>query len=218
VIRAEMPQGGWYTWLIVGIGALLWGAAIWWFIMVIRHRMVDGLEIVASREASAFAYSEDRLLEVMERYPKNASPVCAYGQYARGRQDWEEALRRFQLAIARNPRQECGYAGAAAALRGMKRLDESDALLRRAQKRCEEAGLLQIECARNAMVRQNWHEAARRWAMTRQFHPNVKFAYEQGEIALRKAGLVEEAEALAAEKAERFPKIDPVDRDEPAQT
>ena len=213
-----MPQGGWYTWLIVGIGALLWGPAIWWGIVVVRQRIADGLEIVAGREATALGWSEDRLLEVMERYPTNASPVCVHGQYALARRDWEEALRRYQLAIARNPRHSCGYIGAAAALRGMKRLDESDALLRKAQKQCEQPGPLQIEFARNAMARQNWREAARRWAMHRHARPNEKFAYEQDELALRKAGLVEEANALAAEKAERFPRIDPADRDEPAQT
>jgi tetratricopeptide (TPR) repeat protein len=213
-----MPQGGWYTWLIVGIGAFTWGAAIWYCIVAIRWRLVNGLEIVAEREASALSWSEDRLLEVMERYPKSASPVCAYGQYASGRRDWEEALRRYQLAIARNPRHACGYAGAAAVLRRMKRLDESDALLRKAQQQCEHPEPLLIEFAWNAMARQDWREAARRWTMRRQFRPNEKIAYEQGEMALRKAGLVEEADALAAEKAERFPRIDPVDRDEPAQT
>jgi hypothetical protein len=213
-----MPQGGWYTWLIVGISALLWGLATWWFIVVARQRTVDGVEVTAEREASALGWSEDRLLEVMERYPKSASPVCAHAHYAFGRQDWDEALRRYQLAIARNPRHPGGYAGTAAVLRRMKRLDESDALLRRAEKRCAGRGPLQIEFARNAIARQDWHEAARRWAMHRQFRPRHKFAYEEGEVALRKAGLVQEADALAAEKAELFPSIDPVDRDKPAKT
>jgi hypothetical protein len=191
---------------------------MWWFIVVVRQRTVDALERVARDEANALGWSEDRLLEVMERYPKNASPVSAYAHYAFRRQDWGEAQRRYQLAIKRNPRDASGYAGAAGALRRMKRLEESDAFLRRAEKRCEVRGPLQCEFARNAMVRQDWNEAARRWAMHRQFRPRDKFAYEQGEVALRKAGLVEEADALAAEKAELFPRINPADRDEPTKT
>jgi hypothetical protein len=210
-----MPQGGWYSWLIAGIGALVWGAAIWWFIVAVRHRMASGLESVAGKEASALGWSEQRLLEVMERYPKCSAPVCAYATYARERRDWEEALRRYQLAIARNPRHAPGYAGAAAALRRLKRLDESEALLRRGWKRSEYPGPLHMEFAWNAMARQDWREAAARWAMHREFLPNDKLAYEQGEIVLRKAGLVEDANALAAEKAERFPKVDLIDREKP---
>jgi hypothetical protein len=55
-----------------------------------------------------------------------------------------------------------------------------------------------MEFAWNAMARQDWREAAARWAMHRELRPNDKFAYEQGEIALRKAGLVEDANAAPA--------------------
>jgi hypothetical protein len=113
-------------------------------------------------------------------------------------------LRRYQVAIERDPNDARGYAGAAAALRALKRLDESDALLRRAERRCREIVQLQREFGWNATVRKDWQEAARRWALHRQSFPDDKLGYEQGRSALRQAGRTEEADNLAAVAAARF--------------
>ena len=183
---------------------LLWPLGMVVTLCAVRSRMKDDQEAAATKEAAAFAWSEKRLVEVMERFPYSPTPAFIWGQEAQRRGDWEEALRRYQVAIERDPKDPRGHAGAASALRALKRLDESDALLRRAEKRCRGIVELQFEFALNATVRKDWQEAARRWAMHRQFRPDDKLGYEQGQIALRKAGLTEEADALAAEAVARF--------------
>jgi tetratricopeptide (TPR) repeat protein len=212
-----MPKGGWYNWLIVGIGAVFWVTSLWWWFRAIRARMAADQENMARRESSAYGWTEGRAREIMERHPRASTPKFAYAQFALHRREWEEALRRFELALTYDPRDARGYAGAAAALRGLKRLDESDALLRRAAKQCKDHAPLQVQFAWNATARQNWHEAARRWSMHRQIYPKQKVAYEQGERALRKAGLAQEADALAAETAKLFPRTDLMSREEPAR-
>ena len=183
---------------------ILWPLGVVVTLRASRSRMKDDQEAGATREGTAVAWSETRLVDVMERFPYSPTPAFLWGQVAQRRGDWEEALRRYQVAIKRDPKDARGYSGAAAALRALKRLDESDALLRRAEKRCRGAGELQFEFASNAGMRKDWQEAARRWAMYRQFRPNNKLGYEQGEIALRKAGQDEEADSLAADTVRRF--------------
>jgi tetratricopeptide (TPR) repeat protein len=212
-----MPQGGWYTWVVIVIGVTLWCITLTWWVRNIRVRLASDQEQMARRESSAYGWSEDRARDIMERYPRANSPKCAYAEFALHRRDWEEALRRFELALAHDRRSAHAYAGAAAALRALKRLDKSDALLRRAEKRCTDRRLLHAQFAWNAMARQNWREADRRWGMHRQIYPKQKVGYEQGERALRRAGLVEEADALAAEIARLFPRTDLMSREEPAR-
>jgi tetratricopeptide (TPR) repeat protein len=199
-----MISATYWTWAFVAIAIIVWPWGVVRTISAIRERSKHEQEGAASAESVAFAWSEKRLLEIMERYPRSATPAVTYALAAHRRRDWPETLRRYEVAIKRDRNDARGYAGAAAALRGLGRLDESEALLRQAEKRCPRRADLQQEMAWNAIARQDWQEAAHRWELNRQFSPDDRMAYEQGQVALRRAGRAEEADALAVEQKARF--------------
>ncbi len=192
------------VWVLGGITASVWGGGVLWTARAVRARLSTEQELAAMGESVTFAWSEKRLLETMERFPLSSTPAVVYARHAQRRREFEEALLRFQVAIKRNRKDPRGYAGAAASLRGLKRLDESNALLRQADKRCPKLAEVQQEFAWNAVVRQDWAEAERRWALHREYVPKDKMGYEQGQIALRRLGRAEEADALAVEQKAMF--------------
>jgi tetratricopeptide (TPR) repeat protein len=191
-------------WILGAAAVVIWVGGLLRTRSTLRERTRREEEMGATGETVTFAWSEKRLLEIMERFPHSPTPVVAYAQHAQRRGDLEEALGRFQVAIKRNGKDPRGYAGAAASLRGMGKLDESDALLRQADKRCPRRSEVQQQFAWNAIKRDDWQEAEHRWALHREYNPDDRMAYEQGQIALRKLGRPEEADALAAEQKARF--------------
>jgi tetratricopeptide (TPR) repeat protein len=141
----------------------------------------------------------------MERYPNSPGPVLIYAGQAATRKDFAEAARRYQLAIKRDRRAIAGYLGAQRALRDGGLLDEAEAMLRLARRRFPRDQRVLVALAWNAHKRKDWPEAVRRWETLRKRFPMDKTGYIQGAEALRLAGRVADADALAAEAAARFP-------------
>ena len=175
-------------WILAVVAAAVWIGGLWRTRASVRERVLREEEFGVMGETKAFVWSEKRLVEVMERFPHSPTPVIAYAQHAQRRGEFEETLSRFQVAIKRNSKDARGYAGAAASLRGMGKLEESDALLRQADKRIPRRSELQQEFAWNAIKRQDWEEVAHLWALHREYNPEDRMAYEQGQVALRKLG------------------------------
>ena len=192
------------SWIIGSLAGALWGIGIFQTFRAMRQRVKAGEDQSANSEAAAMAWSEQRILEVMERFPRSPGPVVVYAYQAYRRGDLEEALRRYGLAMARGPKDERGFAGAANMLRHLDRLDEAEALLRKAQPRFPGSTALRAQFAWVAQGRKDWPEEARRWASYRAAAPADKLGYEQGVKALRNAGQIADADALAAEAMARF--------------
>lgn len=193
------------TWIVAAIAVCLWGIGIGWGAYTLRRDRRIGEEEYALNQAVLAERSEATCLDVMRRFPRASGPAIIYARHADERRDWEEALRRYQLAIERNRRDERGYLGAATALREMRRLDEAEALLRKAKWRFRRSAAVQRDFAWIAHRREDWPEAARRWAAYRASCPADRLGYVQGAEALRRAGRLAEADALAGDAADRFP-------------
>jgi predicted Zn-dependent protease len=174
----------------------MWGIAALFLLRFKRDRVKRAEAVHAFKEATAFEWSESGTLEVMKRFPKSPTPAFIYAQHAHRRRDWAEALQRYQILIARAPKDERGYQGAAISLHELKRFEEADALLRRALRRRPSSKILRLEYARNAHFRGEWSEAVERWAAYRASNPTDKRGYEGGAEALRMVGKVAEADAL----------------------
>ncbi len=66
---------------------------------------------------------------------------------------------------------------------------------------------MQREWALTAHVREDWPNAALRWAEYRASAPGDRLGYDKGLQALRKLGQTAQAEALIAEARIRFPRF-----------
>jgi tetratricopeptide (TPR) repeat protein len=192
-------------WTVALVAAVLWAAGVWWFVKVTGRSRRDAENVEAMRQAVAVGWSEVATLEVMARYPKAPGPVLVYAGQALERKEFDEAIRRYLIAIDLDPQEVSGYVGAERALRTIGRLDEAEAMLRRAQRRFPRDERVLLDLAWNAHRRQDWPEAVRRWETFRKLFPNDPSSYREGAVALREAGRVAEADALFAEAAARFP-------------
>ena len=85
------------------------------------------------------------------------------------------------------------------------RYDDAEALLGAAQKRFPETPQLLAEQAWVAHDRRQWDEAERRWAVLRARFPGDPWGYFGSGRSLLSAGRLDDAEAVLAEAARRFP-------------
>ena len=192
------------SWVLGTITVAVWGGGVVWTFKTLIHRTRHEQHNLAMEETILFSWSEKRLVEIMAKYPRSATPAFVYARQAQSRKDWDEALRRYQATIQRNRKDPRGWAGAVSVLRTLKRLDEAEALARKANRVCPKRAEVQQELAWNAMARADWKEAELRWRLHREYNPKDKLAWHQGQIALRKLGRDEEADALLADQKGRF--------------
>ena len=162
------------------------------------------LAAAALREAGRFAEAEALAATARERFP---SDLLAGLEYARAvehrdptaaRGCWQELRDRFSERIE-------GYAGLAAVLRRLGRLEEADAVLGEAVEKFPEARQLAFEFARIAEARRDWPRALERWSRVREAFPDEVWGHIGSAIALRELRRTEEAEPILAEAIERFP-------------
>jgi tetratricopeptide (TPR) repeat protein len=148
----------------------------------------------------------------------------AWAFSASQRQDWPEALRRWERVRAEYPNEPQGYLGAANALRETGRSDEAKAALASAETlltRAREAGRdddavrrLTLAVARSKASRATqsgeWAEAVLQWEQVRERAPDDPAGYVEGANALRNAGQQDRAEVLLTDATRRFPSSLPI--------
>jgi len=192
------------NWKIALGGLALWVASVVWYIVSHWGDSALGDRHTASRETVLAGSSETRLLEVMERFPKQAGPAAAYAGLALERRDYDEALRRYHEAIRRDRKDIRGHMGVVRTLRQAGRLDEAEAFVLQARRRFPADEHLQIHFVQIAEQRGDWPEVVRRWEAFRRRYPANRESYTHCAAALRKCGRAADADALLAKAAERF--------------
>lgn len=140
----------------------------------------------------------DRILtEGRHNNPRDPWIMATWGYFAQHHLDAEEALRRFADMRTYIPDHPAGYVAAAATLRGKGRFVEAEAMLAGALARFPgDAGPL-MDYASIAQAKGDRLEEAARWAVLRGRFPDQLAGYVNGASALRAAGQVDEANALA---------------------
>ena len=121
------------------------------------------------------------------------------------RKDWalaSELWGEFRRAFPDNP---SGYMRGAASLRYAGRLEEAEALAIEAVERFPDRPGGHYTRAEIAMCRKDWALASELWGEFRRAFPDSSAGYVRGVKALRDAGRLEEAEALAGGAMKRFP-------------
>jgi tetratricopeptide (TPR) repeat protein len=130
--------------------------------------------------------AEALLATAVDRFPVQPQIAIEYARVAHRRQDWPEALRRWQLVMGRFPGNADGASGAAVALEQLHRFDELEEMLAAAVDRFPAHASLAIDHARTAQHRQDWPEALRRWEAARsRFPDNQQISEGRGGVLFR---------------------------------
>jgi tetratricopeptide (TPR) repeat protein len=143
----------------------------------------------------------------LRRMPYDVSLRIEYAKLAERRKDWGEALQRWTaLATLPNPDAHIiGVTGSAAALKELRRYDEADQMLSGVKSQAANNLAFWIEFARIPDHKQDWEEAASRWATVRKRFPLQLFGY-MGEIRpLMELGKRAQAEDVLREGIDRLP-------------
>jgi len=143
-----------------------------WESFATRHSNHAATYLSVARELRDMRQSElaeTVFFKMLERFPANLKPAIDYAMMAYARQDWREAIRRFQLVRSRFPDALDGHRFVADLLLGQKQFDEADIVLREAISRFPDEPRLAISYAWSAHRKGdkvgNWSEAGERWRM-----------------------------------------------------
>jgi tetratricopeptide (TPR) repeat protein len=147
-------------------------------------------------EAEALLQKADRL------FGGNLAILTELAWIAGRRQDWQEALLRWQRVRDAFPRAVIGYLGAVRVYQGMGTPAEAEALLAGGMARNEDEADLYVEYARLAHNRADWNEAIQRWTAIRERFPDRAEGYDGTAAALKAAGRDAEAAAVLASRVQ----------------
>ncbi|MGD0109579.1 MAG: hypothetical protein ABSC06_36960, partial [Rhodopila sp.] len=133
------------------------------------------------------------------------APATELAWLAQIKRDYDCSVRRWDAVRARFPGLISGYLDCVHPLRALGRITEAEAILIQAALRFPGEFAPARELASLALARRDWAQAVRLHAILREKFPDQIGGYGGGILALRELGQFEEAEAVAATAAERFP-------------
>jgi tetratricopeptide (TPR) repeat protein len=138
------------------------------------------------------------------RFPTNSGLLAEFAYCAQARGDFPEAVKRWKRRVEVVPMEMHGYNNAAAAFDEMGEYAEAEAILRAAVERFPLEESPPIMLAKFLHGRQDFTAEAECWAALRKIFVNNEHAYTHGADALRRAGHVDQANALLEEHKSRF--------------
>lgn len=192
--------------LTVALAAvLIWGGFFFFASRQIRRRVRQGTESTLHFEMQSAPWSDRHIETLLSRNPSSAVLLRQYVTNALDRHEWQEALRRADMFTSRLPRLPGAWLSRIDALRCAGRAEDSVALLERTVLRLPPDPDVLLVWAREAALRRDWDEAARRHARFRRRYPARVEGYREAADALAEHGRTGEAEQLIAEGLRRMP-------------
>lgn len=159
----------------------------------------------ALRKLGRYEQADEVLCSAAGPFPQDFQIDLEYAWVAHSAEHWEDASRRWRELRLRHPANVAGYICSALSLRVGGRREEAEALLREASVAFPENPEVALQYAWSAHLARDWKEADARWAAMRERFPHRPEGFSFGGGALRDAGQYEDAIALLAEAAFRFP-------------
>jgi tetratricopeptide (TPR) repeat protein len=161
----------------------------------------------AHREAGLFEDAERILAEAVAKFPDERRVAIEYAVLADFRNDYRDALERWQQVRMAFPDAQEGHLGAAQVLLRLERLDEADDVLAAGLERLPTSQALWLEFVRLPMSQRNYSEAARRWYRFAKTKPDGKKEFSEVRAKLREAIAVSRLglDATATELKEWIP-------------
>jgi tetratricopeptide (TPR) repeat protein len=142
--------------------------------------------------------------QAFERFPDRMDGYLAYARVAVQRQDWAEALRRWEPVRDRF-HYPGGYVGSAEALSHLGRFDEAEEVIQKSRYRFGTEPAPLIEFARIAEAKGDAEEAIKRWNAVMVRFPLDIMVYSRVAEAVARLGDLEGAEQTLWAAVERFP-------------
>jgi hypothetical protein len=137
--------------------------------------------------------------------PENRNVAAALARVAVGREDWEDAERRWSAVLRRFPNASLAWHGLASARWKRRDIVGTEIILEEALGRFSSDGPLLALFATMANEAQNWPEAERRWARVRAVAPHNPMFWLLHINALRAQSRDDDADKLLGEAVEAFP-------------
>jgi tetratricopeptide (TPR) repeat protein/predicted O-methyltransferase YrrM len=141
----------------------------------------------------------------LARVPAEADPFAAYCWLAQNRQEWPEAITRWEGYRRRFPDRAVGYSAESIALREQSRFDEAEALVREGVRRHPDDREMLANYGFVATARKDWEQALERWQTYVDRFPDHPVGYIHAGSALRELARFAEADAVLREALRRFP-------------
>jgi tetratricopeptide (TPR) repeat protein/predicted O-methyltransferase YrrM len=141
----------------------------------------------------------------LARVPTDDDPFGAYCWLAQNRQEWPEAVTRWEGYRRRFPDRAVGYSAESTALRELSRFEEAEALALEGLRRYPNHIELQASYAFVATARRDWEQALQRWQTYVHRVPDQAVGYIHAGVALRELEQFAEADAILREALRRFP-------------
>jgi tetratricopeptide (TPR) repeat protein len=159
----------------------------------------------ALRGAQRFEEAEVLLLQAADAFPNDTGPATELAWLAFVRRDFETSARRWEAVRARFPNLVSGYLDSVHPLRELKRTADAERILTQAALRFPSDFAPAMGLGSMALSRRDWAQAERLHAILRERFPAQIGSYSGGILALRELRRFDEAEAVAADAAGRFP-------------
>jgi tetratricopeptide (TPR) repeat protein len=188
-------------------------ALLKWQDVTTRYADASGGYLTVARElrdAGKVEEAEQVYREILNRFPASVEPAMEYAMMAYARQEWPEAISRFETVRSRFPEVLDGHRFVADLLVGQKQFEEADAVLRDAMARFPSEPQLAISYAWSGHFKgdllADWREAGERWRWLVAHFPSEPLGYAMvGFVAMRYLGNIKEAEAVLLKGMDRFP-------------
>ena len=167
---------------------------------------MEGYTSVAEslRQRNRLAEAESLAVKAMNQFHREVSPFLEYARVAVLREEWEEALKRWQ-PVREQFGHVIGFVGSAQALTRLGRYREAEELLQEARYRFSTDPGPLSEYARVAEAKGDAAEAMRRWKDVLYRFPLDMYVYLVASEAFEKLGEPAEAEATLRTAVDRFP-------------
>ena len=169
---------------------------LWWS----WKRLGDTLKSIGR-----IAEAEAVLLDGQGRFPQEMALFFDHAELAADRNDWTEALRRFEIVRKQFPDIWWTYRRMAEICRYLERFDDAEAILLEGQRQFPDEPAMYFDYADIAHRASRYQQALERYRAVHERFPDNYWGYVRLAVALKTLGLHGDAEAILIDAMKAFP-------------
>ncbi len=187
---------------------VIWAIAWSWNLLVQNEGIKKDRAQEAISYMSATSRNEEDILTAIERFPKTVEPLAKWAEFAFDRGDFEETVKRAEVARTKFPKEPIGFALGASALWHLGRHLEAKTLINAGYRKLGRNVRLLTADGQLAFNLGKFEDAAKIFADQRRLFPTERDGYIWGADCLERLGRAAEADSLLRELIEGSIKCD----------